>query len=86
VINARFLKPLDIDLLNKMKYKIIFTVEEGVVSGGFGSAIQEAKGSQVYRIGLPDEFIPHGSRALLLEKYGLTAQGIANRILKIVRK
>ncbi len=83
VINARFLKPLDIDLLNDIKTKIIFTVEEGVTNGGFGSAVQEILGKPVYRIGLPDEFIPHGSRDILLEKYGLTPEGIADKIKKV---
>ncbi len=85
VINARFIKPLDTELLNKIKAKIIFTVEEGASSGGFGSAVQEALNRPVYRIGLPDEFITHGSRDILLEKYGLTTQGIAGRITEVVR-
>jgi len=85
VINARFLKPMDIDLLSKIKANVIFTVEEGLIAGGFGSAVQEVLGKPVYRIGLPDEFIPHGSRDILLEKYGLTAQGIADKISKIAK-
>jgi 1-deoxy-D-xylulose-5-phosphate synthase len=60
--------------------KFIFTVEEGIVDGGFGSAVNEAIEEQVIRIGLPDEFIPQGKRDLLLEKYGLSAQGIAQKI------
>lgn len=85
VINARFLKPLDIDLLNNLKTKIVFTVEEAVASGGLGSAVQEVLGKTVYRIGLPDEFIPHGSRDILLKIYGLTPEGIAQRIKKCLR-
>jgi 1-deoxy-D-xylulose-5-phosphate synthase len=85
VINARFIKPLDTELLNKIKAKIIFTVEEGASSGGFGSAVQEALNRPVYRIGLPDEFISHGSRDTLLDKYGLTTEGIAGRITEAVR-
>ncbi|MFH1339553.1 MAG: 1-deoxy-D-xylulose-5-phosphate synthase [Candidatus Omnitrophota bacterium] len=85
VINARFIKPLDTGLLNKVKAKIIFTVEEGASSGGFGSAVQEVLSRPVYRIGLPDEFIPHGSRSILLEKYGLTAKGIAARITEALK-
>ena len=84
VINARFLKPLDIDLLNKIKTKVIFTVEEGI-TGGFGSAVQEVSSKPIYQIGLPDEFIPHGSRDILLEKYGLTPEGIAQRIKGCLR-
>ena len=85
VINARFIKPLDTELLNKIKAKIIFTVEEGASSGGFGSAVQEALNRPVYRIGLPDEFISHGSRDVLLEQYGLTPEGIAKKIIEELR-
>lgn len=87
VINARFAKPLDRDLFDKISKgaRFIFTVEEGVLSGGFGSAVQEALGCPVIRLGLPDEFIPHGKREILLEKYGLTAQGIADKIKSAVK-
>jgi 1-deoxy-D-xylulose-5-phosphate synthase len=80
VINARFLKPLDIGLLNELEHKIIFTIEEGVISGGFGSAVQEVLAKSVYRVGLPDEFVTHGRRDILLDRYGLTPQGIAKRV------
>jgi len=80
VVNSRFVKPLDIDLLRTLKAKFIFTVEEGVVQGGFGSAVQEALGEHIHRLGLPSQFIPHGKRDLLLDKYGLTPQGIAQSI------
>ncbi len=82
VVNARFVKPLDVELLKKIsaQAKFIFTVEEGVLEGGFGSAVSEAIAKPVIRIGLPSEFIPCGKRELLLERYGLTAQGIAGRV------
>jgi len=83
VINARFLKPLDTDLLDNVEAKAIFTVEEGKIQGGFGSAVQEVMGRLVHRIGLPDEFIPHGSREILLQKYGLTPEGIARKIMEV---
>ena len=85
VINARFIKPLDRDLLNKIKTTSIFTVEEGVVQGGYGSAVCEFLNKPVFRIGLPDEFIPHGDRNTLLQKYGLTPKGIANNIKKCLK-
>lgn len=87
LINARFAKPLDINLFKAMsaRVKLIFTVEEGIIEGGFGSAVSEAIGMPVVRIGLPGEFITHGKRDILLEKYGLTAQGIAGKILEIVK-
>lgn len=80
LINARFAKPLDMDLFQSLRAKKIFTVEEGIIDGGFGSGVSEAVGEPVVRIGLPDEFIPHGRRDLLLEKYGLNARGIADKI------
>ena len=82
LINARFVKPLDTSLLGSIvrRNKFIFTVEEGVEEGGFGSAVMEAIGASIIRIGLPCEFITHGKREILLEKYGLTAQGIAAQI------
>jgi 1-deoxy-D-xylulose-5-phosphate synthase len=82
VINARFAKPLDTELFSELskKSKYIFTVEEGVLRGGFGSAVSEEIDRPVLKIGLPAEFIPHGRRGELLEKYGLGSQGIANKI------
>jgi 1-deoxy-D-xylulose-5-phosphate synthase len=82
LINARFVKPLDLGLLRDIsaKMKFIFTIEEGILDGGFGSAVALAIDRPVERIGLPCEFIPHGRRDLLLDKYGLTADAIAKRI------
>jgi 1-deoxy-D-xylulose-5-phosphate synthase len=84
--NARFVKPLDIPLLQNLAKgtKHIFTVEEGVLAGGFGSAIREVIGKPVVSLGLPDEFIPHGRRDILLEKYGLTAAAIAGKIKSVI--
>jgi 1-deoxy-D-xylulose-5-phosphate synthase len=87
VVNARFVKPLDRKLLvwAAKKHRVIFTVEEGVIAGGFGSAVEElldreGVATPVKRIGFPDEFIEHGSREQMLEKYGLTAEGIASSV------
>jgi 1-deoxy-D-xylulose-5-phosphate synthase len=82
LINARFVKPLDINLFKDIsaKVKFIFSAEEGIADGGFGSAVQEALGRPVIRMGLACEFITHGRRDVLLEKYGLTPQGFAKRI------
>jgi len=86
LINARFAKPLDINLLKTVsaKAKFIFTAEEGILDGGFGSAVLEVIDKSVARIGLPGEFIAHGRRDLLLDKYGLTSQGIAGRIKSVI--
>jgi 1-deoxy-D-xylulose-5-phosphate synthase len=82
VINARSVKPLDKELiLNAVKgAEQIVTVEEGVLEGGFGSAVMELLNRPVLRLALPSEFIEHGKRDQVLEKYGLTAEGIANAI------
>ena len=84
LVNARFVKPLDIPLMKNIcaKAKFIFTAEEAVVDAGFGSAVSEATDRPVIRIGLPVEFIPQGKRDILLHKYGLTSQDIAARIKK----
>jgi len=88
LVNARFAAPLDMELIKSAcaGKKFIFTVEEGIKEAGFGSSIAQELGRQVERIGLPFEFIPHGARGLLLEKYGLTASGIAESIRKAVKK
>lgn len=86
LINARFVKPLDINLIKEWagKTKFVFTAEEGVLEGGFGSAVAEAIDKPVIKIGLPSEFIPAGKREILLEKYGLTAKAIAEKIKSVV--
>lgn len=88
VINCRFIKPIDSVLLDKIfeKYKIIFTVEDGLLAGGFGSAVLEYAGEKNYkgkivRMGFPDEFIPHGNSSILYKKYGLDTDGIYEKIL-----
>ena len=82
LISARFAAPLDLDLIKSQceRSQFIFTLEEGIRDSGFGSAIAQDLGKPVNRLGLPLEFIPHGSRELLLEKYDLTAKGIAGNI------
>lgn len=82
LINARFAKPLDAELFREVapKVRFIFTAEEGIAEGGFGSAVSDAIGKPVIKIGLPCEFISHGKRDILLEKYGLTALGIIKKI------
>ena len=92
VIDPRFIKPLDQDLLleNIKRYKKIISVEEHVLAGGFGSAILELinnynlKGVQLKRLGLPDHFIPHGSQARMRALYQLDAQGIKNTALEMI--
>ncbi len=84
VINARFVKPLDEDLILKWARKIgrVITIEENVLQGGFGSAVLELFQEQAFfprsliRLGLPDSFIPHGTQAILRNLYGIDAEGI----------
>jgi len=88
VVNARFIKPLDEELI--IKYATltgnVFTIEEHVLKNGFGSAILELLSSRgkkevlVHRFGIPDYFVEHGSRSLLLEKCGLNVEQVVNVI------
>ena len=87
LVNARFVKPLDQALLERLapKVKAIITVEENVIAGGFGSAVMERLQSlginiPVIPIGLPDQFLPHGAQAFLRQRYGLDVQGIYEKI------
>ena len=80
VVNARFVKPLDEKLIRKLAGETgrIVTVEENMLAGGFGSAVNEllaATPARVKTIGLPDEFIEHGTNSALREKYGLNRFG-----------
>ena len=88
--DMRFLKPLDEDLLTEVvqKFRCIVTVEDGVRVGGFGSAVLEWVADRnadcrVVRLGLPDEFVEHGSVPELRALVGLDAAGIARTILNI---
>ncbi|MFC1511373.1 1-deoxy-D-xylulose-5-phosphate synthase [Candidatus Margulisiibacteriota bacterium] len=90
VINARFVKPLDKKLILEQVKSAdrIVTVEEGVLEGGFGSAVLELLAEEniskpVQRIGLPTKFIEQAKRSELLETYGLTAKGIYQRCSQI---
>lgn len=88
VVNARFVKPIDRGLIMDICRGIdkIATLEDGVLDGGFGSAILEViereniKGIKVRRFGLPDKFIEHGKRGELFLKYNLTPGAICDVI------
>ena len=81
VVDARFVKPLDTELLQRLaaSHSRLVTVEENTLAGGFGSAVLEAVGSsvEVVRFGLPDAFVQHGERTRLLADIGLTPQAVA---------
>jgi len=93
VVNARFVKPLDASLLLALARtkRLIVTVEEAYLAGGFGSAVMELleeNGLQdkvrVVRMGIPDRLITHGDPKLLLAKYGLDTDGIYTRVKESV--
>jgi 1-deoxy-D-xylulose-5-phosphate synthase len=91
VVNARFVKPLDAELIKELagSTKRLITVEENTVSGGFGSSVIELLQQagicdiQVKTIGIPDEFVEHGSQAQLRAKYSLDAEGIVSKALEL---
>ena len=92
VVNARFVKPVDAELVIELATRIkrIITVEENTLSGGFGNyvndAIRQADLSDVIirNVGLPDVFIEHGGQDFLRSKYGLDAMGIIKKVFEII--
>jgi 1-deoxy-D-xylulose-5-phosphate synthase len=88
VADARFAKPLDTGLLERLaaEHELLVTVEEGVLAGGFGSAVWEALSERgpdvprILRVGLPDRYVTHGKPALLHAEVGYTGKAIAARI------
>jgi 1-deoxy-D-xylulose-5-phosphate synthase len=93
VADARFAKPLDADLVERLarEHDLVVTIEENVLAGGFGSgvlehledAFAEAPGdrARVLRVGLPDRYVTHGKPALLRAEVGLTGEAVAERVL-----
>ena len=95
LVNARFIKPLDKELLRYLadNFKLIITLEEANANCGFGSAVLEfyerealLDKTRVIRAGLPDEFIPAGKREDLLKMYGLDSAGLKERICRLIRE
>ena len=93
VVNARFVKPLDSGLLLALARtkRLLVTVEEAYLAGGFGSAVMELLEEnglldrvRVVRMGVPDRVVTHGDAKLLLAKYGLDADGIHTRVREAV--
>ncbi|MBI4394603.1 MAG: 1-deoxy-D-xylulose-5-phosphate synthase [Candidatus Omnitrophica bacterium] len=93
VCNLRFAKPLDEKMILEVIQKIpfVFTVEEHVLTGGFGSKILEfferngIQNVHIKRFALPDEFIEHGSRDKLLARFGLSSEAMAKSILETIQ-
>ncbi len=90
VVNSRFVKPMDRAMLRELRsaFPVLVTVEENSLIGGFGDGVIEALDedgfplSGVVRVGIPDEFVPHGSQRLLLEELGLTPQGLVEHVMR----
>ena len=94
VVNMRFAKPLDEALLleHAKRYRKIVTLEEGVLAGGVGSAVLEALDDHellgkcdVLRLGIPDEFVMHGDKKLLLRDLGLDVPAIVQKTAAFVK-
>ena len=93
VADARFAKPIDTDLAERLarEHELLVTIEENVLPGGFGSAVlehledacAEAPGerARVLRIGLPDSYVTHGKPALIRAEAGLSGESVADRVL-----
>ena len=93
VVNARFVKPLDSELILTLAQsnRMIVTVEEAYLAGGFGSAVMELleenamqDSVRVVRMGVPDRIITHGDPKLLLAKYGLDSDGIYTKVKETI--
>ncbi|MCK9994840.1 MAG: 1-deoxy-D-xylulose-5-phosphate synthase [Candidatus Krumholzibacteria bacterium] len=93
VVDMRFIKPLDEELLDSVwsRHRLVVTVEENSLAGGFGAAVLEwaarsggTRRLQVLNLGIPDAFQEHASRSELLEELGLTGRGLARRIQEVL--
>jgi 1-deoxy-D-xylulose-5-phosphate synthase len=87
VINCRFIQPMDKEYLNSIinKFDKIVTIEEGAINGGFGSGVSawltdNNYSGNIKRIGIPNKFITHGNRDILLNEIGLDKSGIVKKI------
>jgi 1-deoxy-D-xylulose-5-phosphate synthase len=94
VVNARFVKPLDVELFRDLLNKVprLITVEDHVISGGFGSTLVEfladegITGVEIKRLGVPDRFIPHGTQDELKKICGFDKDAIAQAALQMMRR
>ncbi len=91
VADARFAKPIDAGLMAQLaaEHDLLVTIEEGVLAGGFGSAVWETLSEtgatpRILRVGLPDRYVTHGKPALLHEEIGFTGKRIAERVLAAI--
>lgn len=89
VVDARFVKPLDRELLGSLlrQFERVVTVEDNVLHGGFGSAVLEMAADlrrhcNILRVGVPDRFIEHGSVDALFDELGMDASGIVAKVME----
>jgi 1-deoxy-D-xylulose-5-phosphate synthase len=93
IVNSRFVKPLDTELITRLAREIprIITVEENVLQGGFGSAVLECLADagvtscRVVRLGIPDKFVEHGSQKILRSNYGIDAPAIVKAVKDMLK-
>ena len=90
--DMRFVKPLDEELLHEIfkKFNTVITIEDGVINGGFGSAVIEfmvenGYSTKIKRLGVPDKFIDHGTQDQLRKECGFDVDGIKNTIKALVK-
>jgi len=93
VVNARFAKPLDLELFTALakEHRAMLTIEEGTIQGGFGMALTEQlegirNGLRMKVVAIPDRFFEHGKREILLEQAGLTPVAFAAAAEELLEK
>ena len=89
LINVRFVKPMDVDVLNKMaeNHKLFVTIEEGIASGGYGEKVvnyvsKENLPVNVLVNAIPDQYVEQGSIGLLRKEIQLDAESIVGKIVE----
>tara|TARA_Y100000815_G_C13214883_1_gene452078 strand:- start:549 stop:950 length:402 start_codon:yes stop_codon:yes gene_type:complete len=91
VVNCRFIKPMDEQYLSSIpdRFDYVITVEEGVITGGFGDGVaawllENGYKGIIKRLGLPDSFVEHGSRAQIMDLLGLDKKGLIHTIKELI--
>jgi len=94
VVNCRFMKPFDVKMMKELakEYSVIITIEENTIMGGFGANLRSWCAEHVnikesfHSLGIPDEFVAHGSRKQLLDDVGLSPEKIAEYTSNLIGK
>ena len=92
-MNARFVKPIDTDILDEAaaQHTLFVTLEENVASGAYGEKVRAYLGGmdnapRLLTINIPDEYVEHGNVEILKKEIGIDSETIRNKILEIVQK